>query len=196
LNAFSSPMVETVSPLRRVDQRLVGELEQSSEQRLILRTRIAVLKVGAARAADQQRIAREHPVAHQEAVGIVGVTGRIEDVERYSFDRELVAVSKPHGHNVDAAVLSHHRDALRAVAQRAKSGDVVGMQVCVDRLDQLEVELLHELQVAVNLLQHRIDNQCFAAATAREQIGIGARYAVEQLAEDHGSLQAINPTQL
>ena len=68
---------------------------------------------------------------------------------------------------------------MGAVAQRAEPGDVVGMQVRVDRLDQLEVELADELEIAVDLLQHRIDDQRLAAAPAGEQIGVGAGNAVE-----------------
>ena len=48
--------------VRRIDQRLLGQLEQAPEQRLVLRPRIAVLEVGAAGAPDQQRVAGEHPV--------------------------------------------------------------------------------------------------------------------------------------
>jgi hypothetical protein len=74
---------------------------------------------------------------------------------------------------------------MGAVAQRAKAGDVVGMQMRVDRLDQLDVELAQELEVAVDLFQYRVDDQRLAAGPAGEQVGIGARYAVEKLAEDH-----------
>ena len=48
------------------------------------------------------------------------------------------------------ALLAHHGDAVGAVAQRAEPGDVVGVQVRVHSLDQLEVELADELQVAVD----------------------------------------------
>ena len=109
-----------------------------------------------------------------EAVGIVGVAGRVEHVERDALDRELVAVGEPHRHHVGLGLLAHHGDAVGAVAQRAEAGDVVGVQMRVDRLDQLEVELLHQLEIAVDLLQHRIDDQRLAAAPAGEQIGIGA----------------------
>ena len=129
-----------------------GSLQQLVEDRVVLRARVAVLEIGAAGAADQQRVAGEHAVAHHEAVGVVGVAGRIEHVERQPLDRELVAFGEPHRHHVDLALLAHHGDALRAVAQRAEPGDVVGMQMGVDRLDQLEVELVDELQVAVDLL--------------------------------------------
>ena len=86
------------------------------------------------------------------------------------------------------ALLAHHGDAAGAVAQRAKPGDMVGVQMRVDRFDQLEVELAHELQIAVDPLQHRIDDQRLAAMPAGEQIGIGAGRAVEELAEDHARL--------
>ncbi len=70
---------------------LVGQPQQLVEDRVVLRARIAVLEVGAAGAADQQGIAGEHAIAHHEAVGIVGVPGSVEHVERQSFDREPVA---------------------------------------------------------------------------------------------------------
>jgi hypothetical protein len=60
---------------------------------------------------------------------------------------------------------------MGAVAQRTEPGDVIGMQVGVDSLDQLEVELIDELDVALDLLQYRVDDQRLAAAPAGEQIG-------------------------
>ena len=53
--------------------------------------RVAVLEIGAAGAADQQRVAGEHAVAMQIAVGVVGVARRVEHIERQALDRELVA---------------------------------------------------------------------------------------------------------
>src|SRR5882724_954269 len=55
----------------------------------------------------------------------------------------------------------------------------------VDRFDQPEVELVYELYVTLNFLQHRVDNECFAPAPAGEEVGIGARYAIEELTKDH-----------
>ena len=77
------------------------------------------------------------------------------------------------------------------VAQRAEAGDVVGMHVGVDRLDQLEVELPHQREIAVDLLQHRIDDQRLAAAAAGEQVRIGAGGLIEKLAEDHGQVSSL-----
>ena len=74
---------------------------------------------------------------------------------------------------------------MGAVAQRAEPGDMVGVQMRVHGLDQFEVEFAHELQVAIDPLQHRIDDQRLAAMPAGEEIGIGAGRAVEELAKDH-----------
>jgi hypothetical protein len=63
---------------------------------------------------------------------------------------------------------------------------VVGMQMRVDCLDQLEVELAHELQITVNSLQNRIDNERFATMPAGKKVRIRAGRAIEELTKDHG----------
>ena len=171
--------------VRGVDQQLVGKLEQASEQRLVLRPRIAVLQVCAAGSPDQQRVAGEHAVGHEVAVGIVGMPRRIQRLEGESFDTDLVAVAHPDGNDIGLALFAHHRDAARALTQRFKSGDVVGVEMGVDRLHQPEIELLQKLDVAVDPFEHRVDDERFSAMAAREKIGVGAGGRVEQLPEDH-----------
>src|SRR5262249_43144175 len=48
-------------------------------------------------------------------------------------------------------------------------------------------ELFHELQIAINLLQHRIDDQRLAARPAGEEIGVGAGCLIKELTEHHGA---------
>ena len=114
------------------------------------------------------------------------MAGRVQHVEPQAFDLDAVALGNPHGNDVGMGVLAHHGDAMGAVAQRAEAGDVVGVQMGVDGLDQLEVEFADELQIAVDPLEHRIDDQRLAAVPAGDEIGVGAGGAVEELAEDHG----------
>src|SRR5260370_23105371 len=59
------------------------------------------------------------------------------------------------------------------------------MQMRIHRLDQFEVELVGELDITVVLLEHRIDDQRFAAAPAGHEVGVSTGSAVEELAEDH-----------
>ncbi len=76
---------------------------------------------------------------------------------------------------------------MGTVAQRPKAGDVVGVQVRVHRFNQPQIQLFHELQIAIDLLQHGIDDQCLAARPAGEQIGVGAGCLIKELAEYHGA---------
>ncbi len=55
----------------------------------------------------------------------------------------------------------------------------------IHRLDQLQVQLAHELHVAVHLFQHGIDDQRLAAAPGGDEIGVGAGNTVEKLSENH-----------
>jgi hypothetical protein len=76
---------------------------------------------------------------------------------------------------------------MGTVAQCPKACDVVGMQVRVHCLNQLQVELFHELQIPIDLLQHRIDDQRLAARPAGEEIGVGAGCLIKELTEHHGA---------
>ncbi len=104
---------------------------------------------------------------------------RVQHVEPQAFDLDAIALGNPHGNDVGMGVLAHHRDAMGAVAQRAEPGDVVGVQMGVDGLDQLEVEFADQLQIAVDALEHRIDDQRLAAVPAGDEIGVGAGGGVE-----------------
>ena len=147
--------------------------------------RVAVFEIGPAGAADQQCIAGEHPVVHQEAIGIGGVPRRVDDIEPDTLDGDAIAVGDAHRHHVDAAFLAHHRDAFGAVAERPEAGDVIGVQMGIQRLHQPEVELVEELDVTLHLVEHGIDDQRLAAAPGGDEIGVATGGAVEQLAENH-----------
>jgi hypothetical protein len=64
---------------------------------------------------------------------------------------------------------------------------MIGMKVGVDRLHQPELELVQELNVAIDPFEHGIDDERLPAMAAREQIGIGAGSLVEELPENHRS---------
>jgi hypothetical protein len=56
---------------------------------------------------------------------------------------------------------------MGAVAQSAKPSDVVGMQMRIYRLDQLQIELSDDLKITINLFQLRINDQRLAYMTSR-----------------------------
>ena len=116
------------------------------------------------------------------------MAGRVQHVETQALDFDAVAFGHPHRDDVGLGIFAHHRNAAGAVAQRAEPGDVVGVEMGIDSLDQFQVELADELQIAVDLFQHRIDDQRFPAQPAGKEIGVGPGGGVEELAKNHALL--------
>ena len=100
-----------------------------------MRAGIAVLEIGAAGTANEQRVAGKDAVGEEVRIRVVGMPGRIDHVEAQSFDFDAIAFRNPHRHHVSMRLLAHNRNAMRVVAQRAEAGNVVGVQMGVDRLD-------------------------------------------------------------
>ena len=65
---------------------------------------------------------------------------------------------------------------------------MVGVHVSVDGLDQAQIKVFEQLDVTIDLLKHGIDDECFAAEPAGDQIAICRRLDIEQLTEDHSLL--------
>jgi hypothetical protein len=68
---------------------------------------------------------------------------------------------------------------------------MVGMDMRVDGLDQTQVQLTKKLEIAVDLLEHRIDDQGLATAAAGKDVTVGAGCLIEQLPENHESAPII-----
>ena len=68
------------------------------------------------------------------------MAGGVGDIQTDALDAQPVAVCDAHRHDVDVGLFAHDGNAPRAVAQRAETGDMVGVQVGIDRLHQLQVQ--------------------------------------------------------
>ena len=113
------------------------------------------------------------------------MTRGVGDLQAHPFDIDAIAISDADRDDFRLALLAHDGDALRALAQRIETGDVIGVQMGVDGLHQAHIQLLEELKVAIDPLQDGIDDERLAAMATGEEIGVGAGHAVEQLPEDH-----------
>ncbi len=82
--------------------------------------------------------------------------------------------------------------AAQALAQQPGAGDVVGMHMRLQRPGQPQAEFADQGRVTPRLLEDRVDQQGLAAGAVGEQVGVGRRRGVEQLAKDeHGPIIAI-----
>ena len=71
---------------------------------------------------------------------MVGMCGSVHHTETYAMDPGRFAVSDRHRGHVGLCLLAHHGGAIGTVAHLAKSGDVIGMKIRGDGLDQPEIE--------------------------------------------------------
>ena len=77
---------------------------------------------------------------------------RVDDIQRQPLDFHLVSVRHAHRNHIDIALLAHHRRAMRAIAEGADAGNVIVVKVRIQRLDQIHLEFLHQLQITVHFL--------------------------------------------
>jgi hypothetical protein len=130
--------------MRREDEGLVWKFQQASEKGFVLRARVAILKICSAGAPDQQCVAGEDPIGHRETIGIIRVTGRVEDLEGNAFDLNLVAIFNTHRDDIRLCVLAHNSDAMSTIPQLGETGYVIGMQMRIHRLHEPKVKLTHQ----------------------------------------------------
>ena len=126
---------------------ITPRFHEATEDRFVLRARIPVLEVCAARASNEEGIPGKDAIDHREAVGVIGVAGRIDDTQAGALDFNPIPIGNAHRDHVGLGLLPHHCDAAGAVSQRAKPRNVVGVEVGVDGLDQPQIELVEKLGV-------------------------------------------------
>lgn len=89
------------------------------------------------------------------------------------------------GNAIGLALLPHDGRASRNRPQVAESRHVVSVHVGVDGDDEPEIELGDELKVLVDVVSYRVDEQRLSASAGGEEVGVGARLEVEELAKQH-----------
>jgi hypothetical protein len=151
-----------------------------------------LLEVGAAAAAYQQAVAGEGHAEVVQHIGqaTVGVAGRGAHGQVAAAEIDAVAVLQRAVDAVGAGCCGQCDVAAAALAQAPGAGDVVGVDVGVERGAQAQAQFLQQRQVARDLFVDWVDQQRLAAVAVAQQIGVGGRGRIEQLAEDdHCSLK-------
>ena len=141
--------------------------------------RAAGLKIGAAAGFDQQSIASEQELLYRRVdevgVVVVRVSGREQRMQRHRPHAERLSLLHA---DVGAGQIEHlgvGDPALRALLEPARAGEVIGMDVGLQRRHQGQSHVLEHLQVAFRGIQHGIDEDCLPRLLAADEIGVGAR---------------------
>ena len=108
---------------------------------------VALLEVGATAAADEHRVAGEDHrlVVEHEAQAAVGVAGGGAYGQGVPTEAHRVAVADVPVSAARPALGRHHRAGAQALTDVRGAGDVVGVHVGLDGVDQLQVELGDDL---------------------------------------------------
>ena len=158
----------------RIDEAAIGQREDLLAHAAIEHARIAALEVGAATAADEERIARERHRAIVDHVGDAAIRvaggGPGLDValsELNLFARFDIAIG------ADSAAGAGQDDAAaELLAQQPRAGDMIGVHVSLEGPGELEAELVDERGVAPRLLEHRVDQQRLTRRGVGEKIRV------------------------
>src|SRR5437762_1519350 len=126
---------EAAIVVRRIEQAGLGQAEDAAAHRTVERARIALLEIGAARAADHDAVAGEGHALVVEHVGdaAVGVTGRRPHLERAAAERDPVAILQRAIGTGRAARLREGDLAFLALLQQPGAGHMVGMDMRLQR---------------------------------------------------------------
>ena len=145
---------------------------------------IALLEIAAAAAAHQQGIAGDGqaPVVEHEAETAVGVAGGAAHLQMARPERHLIAVLQGQGHVRGADGRRQADGAAGGFMQQPAAGHVVGMGVGVKAGHQFDPQFADQREIALVLLEHRIDQHPPPAGHIGQQIGEGAGFGIKQLA--------------
>ena len=69
--------------------------------------------------------------------------------------------------------------------ERTSPCDVVGVDVCIETVDQLQVQGRDDLQVPLDLLEDSVDEHGLTTLLICQEVGEGTGVGVEELSEDH-----------
>ena len=148
---------------------------------------IAALEIGTPAAADQQAIAGERHSFAVEEVGQAarGMPRRRPDRQIALAERDLVAVVEKTVRAFRAA-FSRQRDlTAETMTQQPGPRDVIGVNMGLQGIDQLEAEFSQQGRVAAHLFVDRVDQNRLARAAVSQQVRIGRGLRIEELAKKH-----------
>ena len=147
------------------------------------------LEIGASAGVDEQGVAGQDTVTHPIGMMAIGVTGGEDRIDTDTAeDQGLAFLDRPidTGQAIDRGV----RDLAPDLAlERQGRGDVVGVDVGIECVDEPQADRRQRLEIAPPGRQHRVDEDRLTRLLAAEQIGVGARDGFEELLEDHLGLR-------
>ena len=156
---------------------------------------IAVLEIAAAAAAHQQGVTGEGQrlVVEHEGEAAIGVAGGGAHLEAAASEGDPIPMRQGPRDVLGACLGGQGDGATGGPVHQPAAGDVVGMGMGIQAGHQIDAELANQGQIAVVLLEHRIDEHALGAVHVGEQVGEGAGVPIKELAEQQISAPGGSP---
>jgi len=111
---------------------------------------------------EEKRIPGEDAVPEDEAEAVLRVAGGVDHLHPDARQIEFVSVVDAEGDAARRRLRVHDVLAPCRVAERGRPREMVGVRVGVDRVRQLQLLAVEQLEVAGDILQGRIDEDDLA----------------------------------
>ena len=173
----------------RIDHGVCREAVDLIVNRAIQGGGVALLKVRAPATAHKERIAGKR---HHLGTLIEDIGHATRRVPRGAAHLELVA-TKGEPIPMSELLISTgdarlRRDAAASpcsLSQHTGRRDVIGVDVRVEAVDELEPELIEQPQVTLDRLDDRVDKDSLSTELVGQQVGVGAGLLMKELSKDH-----------
>ena len=158
---------------------------------------VALLEVTAAAAPHQQGVAGEGHgvVVEHKGEAAIGVTGGGAHLQLPAAEADAIAAGQGAGHVFSPGGGGQANGAARGLVHQPAAGHMVGVGMGVEAGHQLNAQFPDQGQVAVVLLEHRIDQHPLARAPIGQQVGEGAGVGIKKLAQQQGGPAGGGPEQ-
>ena len=149
---------------------------------------VTLLEVAAPAAANQEGVAGEGGGLVVQDVGDtpIGMPRGAAHLQVAAAKGHVVPVLEGQGDVLGAGGLGEANGAAGGLLHQPAAGDVIRVGVGIEAGDQLDSQLANEGEISVVLFKHRIDDHALAGGDIGQQIGVGPRCRVEELAMQQG----------
>ena len=166
--ADSQPPIIVPGP----DEARVGKREDLFMDRPVEPSGVAVLKIHAPASSNQQAIAGERRGTVMEYIGKTAgrVARRCTHLDTAVAEHDRVAMNKKTIRTFGVSRPCQHDAASQGMFQEPGPGDMIGMDMSLERRHESEFELLQECPVAARLVKDRIDQNRFPCLRTANEI--------------------------
>jgi hypothetical protein len=156
-----------------VDDRVVGEgLEPPKGLEQVRGA--ATREVRPAGAACEQRVPREQMPVHEQRQRVRRVSRGIDDFHRPRAEGQTRAAADPPGRRRELRGGMGQHGGPGLVTEPADAGEVIGMRMGIEDVDQTELATAERVQEQIALVETRVDGERRPAGFVHDQVGEAA----------------------